>query len=220
MLCQVGLAVRHVAGLAQHSGKCLAIRVRISLYSEVTCWGEIEISNGTGRFAPFSSVLQRFRANQMRGSQRDDCSAFKLWSVPQYHPFAVQTITSLWFFQSRKIDLKIFLGVIRSSRLFRSVDHKPTYSYLNVHYDHVIKLRKACADSLCISAAFLPMKATPGETHLLLWHLLKKASCALSCVILWQNVVDRFVEAASSISMCQIWILSTSCLHVKYCFPL
>ena len=187
VLCQIGLAVRHVAGLAQHSGKCLAILVRISLYSEVTCWGKFKISNGKGRFAPFPSVLQRFRANQMCGSQRDDCSAFKLWSVPQYHPFVMQPITSLWFFQSRKIDLKIFLGVIWSSLLFWSVDHKPTYSYLNIHSDQVIKLRKPCADPLCISPAFLPMDMTPGETHFLLWHLLKKASCAILCVILWQN---------------------------------
>ena len=107
----------------------------------------------------------------------------------------------------------------RSSLLFWSPDDKPSYSYLIVHSDQVIKPRKACVVPLCFTAAFLPMEATPCKTYFLLWHLLKTASCAVLCVILWPKRVDRFVEAAPSISMHQIWILSTSYLHVKYYFP-
>jgi len=77
----------------------------------------------------------------------------------------MQTITSLGYFQSRKIDLKTFLGVIRSSRLFWSVDHQSTVSYLNVHSDQPVKLREAQVFSRHTSLLFLLMEVTPGRTH-------------------------------------------------------
>ena len=77
----------------------------------------------------------------------------------------MKAIATLRFAQSREIDLQIFFMGARSSLLSWFPDHKPSYSYLIVHSDQVIKLRKACAVPLCISAAFRPMKATPGKTH-------------------------------------------------------
>ena len=52
------------------------------------------------------------------------------------------------------------------------------------------------------------------------WRLLKKGSCAKLYAILWQKVEDMFVEAVSSISIHQIWILSTSDSQLKDSFPL
>ena len=60
---------------------------------------------------------------------------------------------------------KLFLEGTESSRLFRSADHKSTYSYLNVHSDQPIKLKKSQVVSLLILVLFLHTKETPGKIH-------------------------------------------------------
>ena len=85
-------------------------------------------------------------------------------------------ISLLQFAQSRNIDLKLFLEGAGRSRLFRSAEHKSSSSYLNVHSDLPIKLKKAQAVSLHILVLFLLMEAMPVRTICLVWCLLKKAS--------------------------------------------
>ena len=109
-------------------------------------------------------------------------------------------IATLRLAQSREIELKIFLGGYRSSRLFWSPDHNSSEFYLIIHSDQTTKLSKAWVVTFLFLPAFLPMKVTPCKTHFSPWHLLKKGSWAKLYAILWQKVEDMFVDEVFFIS--------------------
>jgi hypothetical protein len=91
---------------------------------------------------------------------------------------------------------------VRSFWFLLLAEHISTYNYLNIHSVQLIKLSKALVVTLTHSAHFagLPSSVSnlttqschQSQTFFYLW-LLKKASCANLCAILWRFFI---VEAA------------------------
>ena len=158
--------------------------------------------------------------NQKHSSHGASCRLFTLGIVLQHHSYATERIVTLRFAQWRKIAIKKKIEGCRSSRSFWFPDHNSGEFYLIIHSDQTNKLSKAWAVTFLILPALLPIKVTPCQTHVSLWHLLKKGSCPKFYAILWQKVEKMFVEEVSSISIHQIWIPSTSDSQVKKSFPL
>ena len=120
--------------------------------------------------------------NLHRASQGAPCSALKLGSVPIYHPHPIRAISALWFAWSREIDRTKCREGVRSSRLFRSPDHKPTSFYQIVRHYQPIKLREAKAVSQLVPSLLLAMEPTPGKTHFfdanfIKYRILSKIMC-------------------------------------------
>jgi hypothetical protein len=105
-----------------------------------------------------------------------------------------------------------------SSQLFWSPEHNSGEFNLIVHSDQTTKLSKAWAITFLILPAFLPRMVRPCKTYFSLWYLLKKR---ILCKIIWHlvtKVENMYVEAIPSISIHQIWILSTSDSQLKHSF--
>ena len=90
---------------------------------------------------------------------------------------------------------QVFHELCRSFPLFPSPDHNSSDSYLIVHPkipNQATKLSTAAklvgVVTLLILPASLIIKVNTGQHIFLLWHLLKKASCAKLCVFLPQKV--------------------------------
>ena len=90
-------------------------------------------------------------------------------------------IATLRLAQSREIELKIFLGGYRSSRLFWSPDHNSSEFYLIIHSDQTTKLSKAWVVTFLFLPAFLHEGHTSPDTFFSLTFIKERILSKIIC---------------------------------------